>query len=326
MVVILKDKCIGVDIGGTSIKIAFFNAAGKSLLNWEIPTDVSTKGENIVGDITETVNNKMIELHLKWESFNGIGVGVPGFVDSSSGTVAHSPNIPWEENYPLKKELEERLKLPVVIENDANLAAIGEMWLGAGKGKKNILMVTLGTGVGGGIIVNGDVVRGVNGMGGEIGHIFSKDNGIICGCGKVGCLETIASATGITRQGYDMIEYYSDSTALFEIEQRKGKIEAKDVWRAAEIGDPYAFDVIEESMDHLGIAISNIIHTNNPETIIIGGGVSKSGEFLLQQLKRQIKKYTLPRAYKAMTVELAVLGNSAGVAGAAYLCNRNRGN
>lgn len=315
----LKDKCIGIDIGGTSIKLAFLKLDGMMLAKWEIPTDISYNGVKIVGDIIETVNKKIVELNFEMDSFNEVGVGVPGFVDSVAGCVTYSPNIPWKENYPLKEELEEGFRLPVAIENDANLAAIGEMWMGAGKGKKNILMVTLGTGVGGGVIVDGEVVRGINGMGGEIGHIFSKDNGIICGCGKVGCLETIASATGMVRLGNEMIENHSGSTDLYVIKEDNGKIEAKDVLNAAESGDFYALNVVDEAMKHLGIAISTIIHTNNPEMVIIGGGVSKAGEFLLEQLKKYLKQYTLPRAYHALTLELASLGNDAGVVGGAYL-------
>jgi len=322
VVIFLKNKSIGIDIGGTTVKVAFFEVQGECLAKWSIPTNKTNSGKDIVTDINETVNSKIAELGLNKDDFVGVGIGVPGFIDYEAGTIAHAPNIPWDANYPLKKELESVLDLPVELENDANLAAMGEMWLGSGKGKQNVVMVTLGTGVGGGIIVNGNVVRGSNGMGGEIGHIFSKDNGITCGCGKEGCLETIASATGIVRLGEEVIEEYVDSTILYDIKQQKGKIEAKDVFEAASNGDSYALSAVEESMKYLGIALSHIIHTNNPEVIVIGGGVSKAGTFLLEQVQKQVKKYTLPRAYEAITFVVATLGNEAGVMGGAHLAEK----
>ncbi|WP_456364164.1 ROK family glucokinase [Priestia aryabhattai] len=318
----MKNKSIGIDIGGTTVKVAFFEVQGECLAKWSIPTDKTNNGVNIIADINETVNSKMIELGLNKDDFIGVGIGVPGFIDYETGSIAHAPNIPWNKNYPLKRELENVLGLPVELENDANLAAMGEMWLGAGKGKQNVVMVTLGTGVGGGIIVNGNVVRGSNGMGGEIGHIFSKDNGIICGCGKEGCLETIASATGIVRLAEAIIEEYVDSTILYDLKQQKGRVETKDVFEAASNGDSYALSVVEESMKYLGIALSHIIHTNNPEVIVIGGGVSKAGSFLLEQVQKQVEKYTLPRAYEVIKFELATLGNEAGVIGGAHLTEK----
>jgi len=319
---IMKDKSIGIDIGGTTVKVALFEVKGECLAKWSIPTDKTNSGLNIVPDINETVHKKIDELNLDKKDFVGVGVGVPGFIDYETGAIAHAPNIPWNKNYPLKHELEKALDLPVELENDANLAAMGEMWLGSGKGKQDVVMVTLGTGVGGGIIVNENIVRGSNGMGGEIGHIFSKDNGITCGCGKEGCLETIASATGIVRIGEEKIKEYLDATILYDIKQQKGKLDARDVFDAASNGDSYALEAVEESMKYLGIALSHIIHANNPEVVVIGGGVSKAGAFLLEQVQKQVKKYTLPRAYQAITFELATLGNEAGVIGGANLTDK----
>lgn len=314
----MKDKTIGIDIGGTTIKMGVFNTEGKVLDKWEIPTYRENEGNHIVNDIYKSIINRLELLNIPFSSILGLGVGVPGFVDVKKGTIESSPNIPWRESYPLKDILSGLTGLPVFIENDANLAAIGEMWSGAGKGKKDILMITLGTGVGGGIITEGNVVRGSKGMGGEIGHMFAKDNEVQCGCGKIGCLETIASATGIARMGTEIIEYYSDSS-LYEIEEKNGKIEAKDVFNEAQQGDPYAEIVVKEATKHLGIALSHLIHANNPEVVIIGGGVSKSGDYLLSYIKEHTKKYTLPRAFNNVEFKIASLGNDAGIFGGAFL-------
>lgn len=317
----MKDKTIGIDIGGTTIKMGVFSTEGNVLDKWEIPTYKENEGSHIVNDIYKSIINRLELSNIPFSKIIGLGVGVPGFVDVEKGTIESSPNIPWRNSYPLKEVLSGLTGLPVFIENDANLAAVGEMWSGSGKGKKDILMITLGTGVGGGIIINGNIVRGSNGMGGEIGHMFAKDNEVYCGCGKIGCLETIASATGIARMGTEIIEYYSDSS-LYEIEEQNGKIEAKDVFNEAQKGDPYAETVVIQATKYLGIALSHLIHANNPEVVIIGGGVSKAGDYLLSYIKEQTKKYTLPRAYNNIEFKIANLGNDAGIFGGAFLSLR----
>ena len=190
---------VGVDIGGTTIKIAFINQNGEIKHKWEIETNKSDKGHHIPADIAKSIDQTLNQLDQNKSKLIGIGVGAPGPVNFTNGSIEVAVNLGWK-NFHLKDLLEMETSLPVIVENDANMAAIGEMWKGAGEGSKNLICVTLGTGVGGGIIVNGEIVHGVNGAGGEIGHITSVvENGALCNCGKSGCLETIASATGIVR-------------------------------------------------------------------------------------------------------------------------------
>lgn len=191
---------VGVDLGGTTTKLAFINMYGEIQHKWEIPTDNSNDGKNITINIAKTIDQKLEELGQEKTKLAGIGMGAPGPVNYATGVIYNAVNLGWPDNYPLKDLLEVETNLPALIDNDANCAAIGEMWKGAGNGAKDLVCVTLGTGVGGGVIANGNIVQGVSGAAGEIGHITSiPEGGAPCNCGKTGCLETIASATGIVR-------------------------------------------------------------------------------------------------------------------------------
>ncbi|MCC3356728.1 ROK family glucokinase [Bacillus sp. REN16] len=314
----MEKLLIGIDLGGTTVKLAFITQEGEIVTKWEIPTDKS--GDKIIPEIAEAIKVKMNELGLKIEQFAGAGMGAPGPVRFEDGVVYKATNLGWKEMYPLKAELEAYIGLPAVVDNDANVAAIGEMWKGAGAGAKNLLCVTLGTGVGGGIISNGEVVRGANGAGGEIGHITSiPEGGSLCGCGKTGCIETIASATGIARLAKEAIQAHNEPSLIRDQFEKTGEITSKDVFEAAEKGDQLAKSIIEDVTYHLGLALSHVANGLNPEKIVVGGGVSKAGEQLLIPLRKQFTRFAFPRVADVAEITIATLGNDAGVIGAAYL-------
>ncbi|MEH7388127.1 ROK family glucokinase, partial [Bacillus sp. JJ1521] len=318
----MENLLIGIDLGGTTVKLAFITQEGEIVTKWEIPTNKS--GDKIIPDIAEAIDAKMKEINLTKNQFSAAGMGAAGPVNFEEGIFYTASNLGWKEMFPLQAELEENIGLPVVVDNDANVAAIGELWKGAGEGAKNLLCVTLGTGIGGGIISNGEVVRGANGAAGEIGHITSiPEGGVPCGCGKTGCIETIASATGIARLAKESIEANNEPSLLREQFEKAGTITSKDVFEAANKGDKLAQSVIDHVTYHLGLALSHVANGLNPEKIVVGGGVSKAGEQLLIPLRKQFKRYAFPRVADAADIIIATLGNDAGVIGAAYLAKTN---
>ncbi|MFD1358171.1 ROK family glucokinase [Fictibacillus halophilus] len=313
---------VGVDLGGTTIKVAFITLDGHIVEKWEIPTNISEDGKHIVSDIAQSIDAKLDQLSEKREKLAAIGMGAPGFIDMKTGFIYHAVNIGWRD-YALKDELEKATGLSVTIDNDANIAAIGEMWRGAGDGEGNLLMVTLGTGVGGGIIVNGHIMHGTNGMAGEIGHITSiPEGGAPCNCGKSGCIETIASATGIARIAKEKAADDS-SSSLNEILKNNGELKAKDVAEAAENGDQVAIDTLDAVAFHLGLVIANLSNSINPGKIVIGGGVSKAGHILMSRLEKEFKRFALPRVAEGAALTVATLGNDAGVIGGAWMAKHN---
>ncbi|PLR76947.1 glucokinase [Bacillus sp. V3-13] len=317
----MSEKWIaGVDLGGTTTKLAFINLYGEIIHKWEIPTDTTNGGKNITTNIAKAIDQKLNELDQPKEKLLGIGMGAPGPVNLTTGVIYEAVNLGWKHEYPLKDLLEVETSLPAVIDNDANCAALGEMWKGAGNGAKDLVCVTLGTGVGGGVIANGDIVQGVNGAAGEIGHITSViTGGAPCNCGKTGCLETVASATGIVRIASEKLQAAEGKGELFEIFTRTGAISAKDVFEAAAKQDPLAEQVVAEVAFHLGLALASIANTLNPEKIVLGGGVSKAGDILLNPVREHFANHAFPRIAKTTQLALATLGNDAGVIGAAWL-------
>ncbi len=314
-----KRWLVGIDIGGTSIKVAFINLFGDIVHSWEIETNKSERGHYIPVDIARSIDKKLNELNQTKSKLIGIGIGAPGPVNVQDGSIEVAVNLGWE-NFPLQNILEQETSLPVVVDNDANIAAIGEMWKGAGKGAKNLICVTLGTGVGGGIIANGEIVRGVNGAGGEIGHITSvPKDGSPCNCGKKGCLETIASATGIARLALEEIASTNKMSKLRDSYDMYQTITSKLVFDIANEGDEIAKEVIDQVAFYLGLALANLANGLNPEKIVIGGGVSKAGHTLLTPLKEQFAQFAFPRVAQGVELVIATLGNDAGVVGGAWM-------
>ena len=301
--------CFGVDIGGTTVKMGLFEATGTILEKWEIKTHTEEEGKAILPDVAASLKEKKAEHDLADADIIGVGVGVPAPV-TEEGIVFGSANLGWKYKE-VKKELEELTGLDVEVGNDANVAALGEMWLGAGKGEKNIVMVTLGTGVGGGVILEGHPLVGTNGAGGEIGHICVNETETeTCGCGKKGCLEQYASATGIARLAALRLAKDAKSSLLRSQEH----VDAKAVFDALKAQD----EVAEEIGKYLGHALANIAVVVDPAVIVIGGGVSKAGEILLDYI---VKNYRANAFFANQDVQfkLAELGNDAGICGAAKL-------
>lgn len=318
----MSDKwVVGVDLGGTTTKLAILNTDGLVVDKWEIVTDNSEDGKNITVNIAKTIKAKLEEQDVMKEKLIGIGIGAPGPVDYASGILYNTVNLAWKDNYPLKEILEKETSLPVYIDNDANCAALGEMWKGAGAGAKNLVLVTLGTGVGGGVIANGQIVQGVSGAAGEIGHITAVPvGGAPCNCGKTGCLETVASATGIVRLAKQKLEAQEFNTSsLKEVFLASGTIAAKDVFDCARGGDVLSLEVIEEVAFHLGLALANLGNTLNPEKILLGGGVSKAGAILLDKVQHYFDMFAFSRVKESTNISIAILENDAGVIGAGWL-------
>lgn len=304
--------CFGVDIGGTTVKMGLFTTEGDLLDKWEIKTRTENGGEAILPDIARSLQAKMEEKKIKELQMSGIGVGVPAPV-GGDGIVKNTANLGWGYKE-VKKELEELTGQRVRVGNDANVAALGEMWLGAGKGQKNMVMVTLGTGVGGGVIINGKPVVGAHGAGGEIGHIcVNEKETISCGCGKKGCLEQYASATGIVRLAKERLAKNEDPSLL-----RGSEVSAKAVFDALKEGDAVAEEIVEEFGRYLGHAMANVAVIVDPSVIVIGGGVSKAGEILLKYVEKSFKEREF-FANAGTKFVLATLGNDAGICGAAKL-------
>lgn len=312
---------LGVDLGGTTTKLAFIDISGGIIHKWEIPTDTSNHGMHITTNIANAIEKKLIELGVTKEIVAGIGMGAPGPVNGSTGMIYEAVNLGWK-NYPLQERLASETRLPVIIDNDANMAALGEMWKGAGEGAQDLVCVTLGTGVGGGVIANGAIVQGVSGAAGEIGHITAViENGYDCNCGRTGCLETVASATGIVRVAIEKI--HEQPSLLLDTFNQNGMITSKDVISCAEAGDVYAVSVLDKVSFYLGFTLANVANALNPEKIVIGGGVSKAGDILINNVNKYFQKYTFIRVRKSTTLKVATLGNDAGVYGAAWLVKSN---
>lgn len=305
----MKKYGFGVDVGGTTIKMGFFETNGKLLDKWEIKTDTTNGGDNILSDIAKSIDNKLAQEGISKSDVQGIGVGVPGPVNSK-GVVLKCVNLGWGV-FNVEEALSNLTGLMVKAGNDANVAALGEMWQGAGKGSEDMIMVTLGTGVGGGIIVDGKVIAGANGAGGEIGHITVNEDEIeACNCGQYGCLEQYASATGIVRMAKRKLAKTDAQTSLTSVEE----LSAKAIFDEAKNGDAVAVELVEELGKILGGALSNIAVVTNPEVIVIGGGVSKAGQILIDTIQKHFTESVF-HACKETRFVLAGLGNDAGMYG-----------
>lgn len=305
----MKKYGFGVDVGGTTIKMGFFETSGKLIDKWEIKTDTSNGGENILSDIAKAIGNKLAQEGISKNDVQGVGVGVPGPVNSK-GIVLKCVNLGWGV-FNVEEELASLTGLKVKAGNDANVAALGEMWQGAGKGSEDMVMVTLGTGVGGGIIVDGKVIAGANGAGGEIGHITVNNDEIeACNCGQYGCLEQYTSATGIVRMAKRKLAKTDEETSLRAVEE----LSAKTIFDEAKKGDKIAGELVEELGKILGGTLSNIAAVTNPEVIVIGGGVSKAGQILIDTIHKHFTESVF-HACKDTRFVLAGLGNDAGMYG-----------
>ena len=305
--------CFGVDLGGTTAKIGLFTPEGEIIEKWEIPTVKEDNGSKILPNIAKAVTDKMAERGIDKVDVIGLGIGVPGPVDDD-GFCNKAANLGWMGMVDLEGTLHQITGLHIKGGNDANVAALGEAWKGGAEGYSDVVMVTLGTGVGGGVIIKGKVVAGSTGAAGEIGHIHIQDGETkTCGCGNKGCLEQYASATGVVRLANEALEESNEPSVL-----RDQEVSAKSVFDAVKAGDKLAIEVAEKFGLYLGKGLAVIGCVTNPEVFVIGGGVSKAGDMLIPYIQKNYKEYTFHACRDAKFV-LATLGNDAGMYGAAKL-------
>ena len=300
----------GVDLGGTTVKIAYFDENGTLLYKWEIPTVTADGGARILPDIAGSIEGFLKEKAVDRASVVGIGIGVPGPVDGS-GVVNKCINLGWGV-FNIAEELSKLTGFPVKAGNDANVAALGEFWKGGGQGCRNMVFATLGTGVGGGIVIDGKLLHGAHGSGGEIGHmVLNREETEPCGCGKFGCVEQYCSATGIVRMAKKMLEASPEASVLRELDQ----ITCKDIFDAGKAEDAVALRILERYYSLLGEFLADLCCVVNPEAVVLGGGVSKAGQVLIDGTKPYFEKHVF-HAAKNVRFALAVLGNDAGAYGA----------
>ena len=316
----MSKKIIGIDLGGTSVKFAILTQEGEIQEKWSIKTNILDEGSHIVPDIIASIQHHLELLNLSAEDFIGIGMGSPGAVDRFEGTVVGAYNLNWKNVQPIKKDIESALGIPFFIDNDANVAALGERWKGAGEKQPDVVFMTLGTGVGGGIVAEGKLLHGAGGVAGALGHItVDFDRPFDCTCGKKGCLETVASATGILNLTRRYADEYAGDAELKRLIDDGEDVTAKTVFDLAKDGDELALIVYRHFSQYLGIACANIASVLNPANIVIGGGVSAAGQFLLDGVQKVFDENTFPQVRTSTQLVLANLGNDAGVIGAASL-------
>ena len=309
----MEKRCFGVDIGGTTVKMGLFTVDGKVIDKWEIPTRKEENGKYILEDIAKSVKERMQRDTLTLEDIAGLGIGVPGPV-KEDGTVLKCANLGWGV-FNVADTVRELTGIEnVKVGNDANVAALGEMWQGGGKGYNNLVMVTLGTGVGGGVILGGKILTGSNGAGGEIGHIrVNYEEKDVCGCGKTGCLEQYASATGVVRLAKKALEKKEKKTTLVADD-----LSAKAVFDAAKAGDELAMDIVEKFGFYLGMALAHISQVIDPEVFVIGGGVARAGQIIIDEVSKNYEENVM-FALKNKAFKMAELGNDAGIYGSARM-------
>ena len=312
-------KIIGIDLGGTTAKFGIINLEGEIQTKWSIETDISDHGRHIVPNIIESIHSKLESFNMTADDFVGIGMGSPGTVNRREGSVIGAYNLNWKESQNLKEPIESKTGISFHIDNDANVAALGEQWTGAGNNEANVIFVTLGTGVGGGLISDGHLLHGSADAAGEIGHVTVEPDGYLCTCGKKGCLEQYASATGVVRIARDMAEEYAGESQL-KIEIDDGQsIDSKRIFDLAKSDDVLALAVVDQFAYYLALALGNTANLLNPSIIVLGGGVSKAGEFLITKVKKEMKPFLFKPIREITKVKIAELGNDAGIIGAASL-------
>ncbi|HGA2333769.1 TPA: ROK family glucokinase [Streptococcus agalactiae] len=319
----MSKKLLGIDLGGTTIKFGILTLEGEVQEKWAIETNTLENGRHIVSDIVESLKHRLSLYGLTKDDFLGIGMGSPGAIDRTSKTVTGAFNLNWADTQEVGSVIEKEVGIPFFIDNDANVAALGERWVGAGANNPDVVFVTLGTGVGGGVIADGNLIHGVAGAGGEIGHmIVDPENGFMCTCGNKGCLETVASATGVVRVARQLAEQYEGSSAIKAAIDNGDTVTSKDIFIAAEDGDKFANSVVERVSRYLGLAAANISNILNPDSVVIGGGVSAAGEFLRSRVEKYFVTFAFPQVKKSTKIKIAELGNDAGIIGAASLANQ----
>ncbi|CAM3134691.1 ROK family protein [Streptobacillus felis] len=306
----------GIDLGGTNSKIGILDETGKIVYSTIVKTESSLGYEESVKKLSDHIKFGLEKNGISYSDFVSLGIGVPGPIVNKS-TVLMWANFPWPNNLNLAKEFENELLKPVFLDNDVNVITLGELWVGAAKGYKNVLGMAIGTGIGGGVVVNGEIISGKNGASGEIGHIPIEKKGRLCGCGKRGCFEAYASATGIARIAKDRLQV-NKNNELYNLTYGRDP-EAKDVFECAKNGDKLSLDIVEETAEYLAIGISSALSILDSDIVVIGGGVALAGDFLIDKIKKYLPEYLMSSIVNNVEIKIAKLGNDAGIYGAAYL-------
>lgn len=317
-------KIIAIDLGGTSVKLAIVDPSGQVMDKWSVPTRIHDEGSHIVPDIIASIQERLSAGQMTTADILGIGMGTPGTIDLAAGTVIGAYNLNWKELQPLRQQFTDAFQLPFYFDNDANVAALGEQWQGAGLNHADVVMITIGTGVGGGIVIGGHLVHGAVGAAGEIGHITIDPHlEMPCTCGKKGCLEAVASATGMINLAKMMATTDTMPSELKDRLIRGEVVTAAELFDAAKAGEGFANSVVDRVTHYLGLACSHIANMLNPEYIVLGGGVSHAGAFLLECVQMYMIDYCFSQVRNSTKLVLAQLGNDAGILGAAQLVNLN---
>ena len=309
---------IGIDVGGTGVQVGVVSEQGQILATDSFPTGVGRPYQEMVQDMVRCTKSAVAKAGLTLEDVKSIGLGIPGIADAKTGTVIFCTNLGWRD-IPLRAEIQKYIDKPVYIDNDATVAGLAESVAGVSANTDSSVFLTLGTGVGGGIIIHGKVWSGSHGVGSEIGHMILKMGGEPCTCGNHGCVERYCSATAIIRMAREAVKEHPESAILTAAKGDPANINAKIVFDAAKAGDPVGMQVFREYVSYLAQAISNIIQFLDPEVIALGGGVSKAGDFLLNAVREEVPHYLLYKNIPAARIELAKLGADAGIIGAAML-------
>jgi len=311
-------NAIGIDLGGTNIKGGLVNEEGRILAQMEVPTMAHEGPDAVCSRIARMVPD--LRAKAQGGAMLGVGIGAPGPLNPNKGTIYMMPNLPAWENYPLKDKIEDKVRLPVVVENDANCAALAEAWHGAGQGVRTAILLTLGTGIGGGVLIDGRLVNGTHMSAGEVGHIVINFNGPKCGCGNHGCLEAFCGSAGIVNRAWEQLEKPGTVSILRDrIGTDKLALTPQLISEAAEKGDGVALSVLRETGRLLGVGLVSLANIFAPEVVILGGGVARAGDVLFAAAREEVKRHALPPANEYVKIVPAALGNNAGVIGAAAL-------
>lgn len=306
---------VGIDLGGTNIAAGVVNEKGEILSKASVPTNAVRPCEEYAEDMIMITKKVIAEAGLKTESITAIGIGSPGSIDSKNGMVYNSDNLKMD-NFALAEYVSNGTGLPVFLENDANAAAFGEYSMN-GENAESYIFVTLGTGVGGGIVINGNIIRGFNNIGGELGHMLIKYDGVECSCGNKGCWEAYASVTALIRQTKEAMEK-NPGSLMHEIAAKEGKVSGRTSFDAAKMGDSAANEVVLQYCNYVAIGVANLINIFQPNKVVIGGGISKEGDYLLDLVKKYAYQYDFNRSQEKTKIEIATLHNDAGIIGAAF--------
>ncbi len=307
---------VGIDLGGTNTKIGLLDEDGNILFSTIVKTESEQGFEKTIERLSNILKIQVSNLNISFKDVAGVGLGVPGPV-ANGRIVKFWANFPWPVNVDLAAEFEKHLGVPVKVDNDVNVITLGEMWKGGGRGYKNVLGLAIGTGIGGGVVVNGKLVSGKNGAGGEVGHIKVERDGKLCGCGQEGCWEAYASATGLVREAKSRLTVNKNNLLYERTKDRE--VEAKDIFDAAREGDEFSLNLVDYEAEFIALGIGNLLNVLDTDVVVVGGGIALAGDILFDKINEKLRKYAMLSTLEGLKIVPAELGNDAGIYGAAYL-------